>query len=496
MSDLVATRVQQARLHAKSGRPEKAVELLEQARALAGNDRAKLVQVLRELAKCCVMAGRQDRAAQVAGELATLEPGDKETVEELFPIENGGGMSRRTKIAIVGLVVVLVIAIVIIVWMVAGRQYSPVAVEMPVSPPLSQGSANRPVYTGVGMAPPATVISSPLTGAPQGNTNQSVHQQPAAVLILPSPAAGAGTSGIGSGGGVTAPGASPGQLSTPGSPLHNPFTNSQPVSGPPTTSSPISRENLLKKNVGMLLQVARFQGASGNQIYRVDIPVNGGTCFAVGRKGIMLSNKHVTRFEDDKIPSDCSSLGMPTLTRRSKDMMVCFGSDPGDQYKAEIVYESKRYDLVILKISRDFDQPLAFTDGIIAPTLGQTVFAAGYPAPVTMLLNTINEDESKKRFTGTLSRGTIPLSSWFSPDSFGVTLTSGIISSPSRRLSNVSYVQIDAKITNGNSGGPLLNEKNEVVGIVTLGITGHEGYNFALSVPQLRVEIDPYLKEP
>ncbi|MEQ8735186.1 MAG: DegQ family serine endoprotease [Rhodospirillaceae bacterium] len=57
------------------------------------------------------------------------------------------------------------------------------------------------------------------------------------------------------------------------------------------------------------------------------------------------------------------------------------------------------------------------------------------------------------------------------PFGIGVTVTAGIISARSRQLSNGNayddYIQTDAAINRGNSGGPLINMKGEVIGINT-----------------------------
>lgn len=57
------------------------------------------------------------------------------------------------------------------------------------------------------------------------------------------------------------------------------------------------------------------------------------------------------------------------------------------------------------------------------------------------------------------------------PFGIGVTVTAGIVSARSRQLSNGNayddYIQTDASINRGNSGGPLINMKGEVIGINT-----------------------------
>ena len=64
------------------------------------------------------------------------------------------------------------------------------------------------------------------------------------------------------------------------------------------------------------------------------------------------------------------------------------------------------------------------------------------------------------------------------PFGVGTTVTSGIISARGRRLSrgeSADYLQIDATINQGNSGGPLFNLKAQVIGINTAIIAGESG---------------------
>jgi serine protease Do len=63
------------------------------------------------------------------------------------------------------------------------------------------------------------------------------------------------------------------------------------------------------------------------------------------------------------------------------------------------------------------------------------------------------------------------------------TLTKGVFSAY-RDDNDRKLLQFDAKVNQGNSGGPLLNDRNEVIGIVSLKIIGLgvEGLGFAVSI--------------
>ena len=68
------------------------------------------------------------------------------------------------------------------------------------------------------------------------------------------------------------------------------------------------------------------------------------------------------------------------------------------------------------------------------------------------------------------------------PNSFAFTLTKGILSSKDRRIGAYTYLQTDAAINTGNSGGPLLNSAGEVLGIATLKMSESEGVGFAIPI--------------
>jgi len=65
------------------------------------------------------------------------------------------------------------------------------------------------------------------------------------------------------------------------------------------------------------------------------------------------------------------------------------------------------------------------------------------------------------------------------------TYSQGIVTYADRVVDGVSHVQHDASITNGNSGGPLINAYGEVIGINTWGYRESQNLNFAVFAGEL-----------
>jgi S1-C subfamily serine protease len=72
------------------------------------------------------------------------------------------------------------------------------------------------------------------------------------------------------------------------------------------------------------------------------------------------------------------------------------------------------------------------------------------------------------------------------PLGLDATVHSGKVSFAARNLQGVAYVQLNADVNPGNSGGPVLDGKGRVVGIVTLKAEGATGVGFALPVEYVR----------
>ena len=78
------------------------------------------------------------------------------------------------------------------------------------------------------------------------------------------------------------------------------------------------------------------------------------------------------------------------------------------------------------------------------------------------------------------------------PLGFSFTATKGNVSNRCRVINNTSYVQTDASLNPGNSGGPIIRENGDVVGVVSFGVGGAQGLGFGVATPHIRSMLAKY----
>lgn len=190
----------------------------------------------------------------------------------------------------------------------------------------------------------------------------------------------------------------------------------------------LSQEELLQQQMPELLR--RFFGNS-IQIPNQRAPQEEnayGTAFFISKDGYLLTNHHVVK--------DASKVTITLNDRREIDADVV-GSDP-------------RTDVAVLKVK-----------------------GANYPA-----LPIGNSDELK---VGE------PVLAIGSPFGFDYSASAGIVSAKSRSMSRettVPFIQTDVALNPGNSGGPLFNQRGQVVGVNSRIFTGTGGYmGLSFSIP-------------
>ncbi|MFH1657191.1 MAG: trypsin-like peptidase domain-containing protein [bacterium] len=162
--------------------------------------------------------------------------------------------------------------------------------------------------------------------------------------------------------------------------------------------------------------------------------IGSGTGFIISRDGIVLTNKHVVSDQD-------------------ADYTVLINQ--GEKFSAKVLARDPFKDLAVLKIEseREFE-PIKLGDSDDLQ-IGQSVIAIG---------NALGE------FSNTISVGVV------SGLRREVVASGGGIT---EKLENL--IQTDAAINRGNSGGPLLNLKGEVIGVNTA--MSSDGQNIGFSIP-------------
>ena len=118
---------------------------------------------------------------------------------------------------------------------------------------------------------------------------------------------------------------------------------------------------------------------------------------------------------------------------------------------AKVVKASEDYDLAIIRTKQDF--PYLKIDSIGKEKVGSKIYAIGNP----------------RGLEGTISDG---------------------ILSGKRENEGIEYLQITAPISPGNSGGPVLNEKGEVIGVSTFTFKNSQNLNFAMPIKYIKECVD------
>jgi S1-C subfamily serine protease len=175
------------------------------------------------------------------------------------------------------------------------------------------------------------------------------------------------------------------------------------------------------------------------------VPQQGqGSGFIIDKQGHILTNNHVI---------DNAQRVEVTLSDKHK-------------YKATVVGVDKGHDLALLLINAPNLQPATLSDSQ-SLTVGQRVYAIGNPFGLS----------------GTMTRGIIS----------AIRSIRGSNNNPIE-----DAIQTDAAVNPGNSGGPLLNSRGEVIGITTLiannGADQSSGIGFAIPINTAKAVLEDFAK--
>jgi S1-C subfamily serine protease len=241
----------------------------------------------------------------------------------------------------------------------------------------------------------------------------------------------------------------------------------------------------IPENVGFVIVYGTYAYGNGSTI---DEPVGWGSCFAVSKDGCLITNKHVAEARSE-VPENVPFNGGQLERVGAPKLAVCFGSNAKDHFPAEILYESSKYDIAVLKVNRSFPQPYRL-GSTVKP--GDAVIACGFPAGATDTATELDQG-SMRQIKAKLTAGeNVGYDSWFSQAVYQVSVTRGIVSAI-KSMEEQQWIQTDAAIQHGNSGGPLLSQDGAVAAINTLAAP-EAGTNFSLEAGQLREELAQWLK--
>ena len=166
-----------------------------------------------------------------------------------------------------------------------------------------------------------------------------------------------------------------------------------------------------------------------------------GSGFIIDEKGIVVTNNHVIQ--------------------DAEDIIVRVNGD--EEYKAKVIGADPLSDIAVLQLeTKEKFKPVSFGDSDKA-RIGDWVIAIG------------------------------------NPFGLGGTVTTGIISARNRSIGlsrYEDYIQTDASINSGNSGGPLFDMNGDVIGINTaiLGRNGSIGIGFSIPSNSAKIVIDQLIE--
>lgn len=165
-----------------------------------------------------------------------------------------------------------------------------------------------------------------------------------------------------------------------------------------------------------------------NAVFRVNHSEGTGSCFYLKSHGLFVTNYHVVR-------------GFHKVAIQDNDR---------NAYLAQVVLINPQADIALLKAEGDFSGvPEITIPQAQELAIGCRIAVAGYP--------------------------------------FGMpfTVTEGTVSSPKQLIDGKYYIQTDAAVNPGNSGGPMLNNNNELIAVTVSKLTNADNMGFGIPVATL-----------
>jgi serine protease Do len=214
------------------------------------------------------------------------------------------------------------------------------------------------------------------------------------------------------------------------------------VSAPTEVALPKPGLYLAPNKAASLRSVRELVNEIGEAVVQVRTPSGLGSGFFLNEDGFLITNFHVIEGETQ----------ISVEVYHQKDGQL----DRKTYKQVRIIALNKFADLSLLKVDdRDAPKfksvPLGSADLM---SVGERVFAIGSPLGLER------------------------------------TVTEGILSTKTREMGGLLYLQTTAQINPGNSGGPLFNMSGEVIGVTNMKVSSGEGLGFAIPVEYVKFFLD------
>jgi len=172
-------------------------------------------------------------------------------------------------------------------------------------------------------------------------------------------------------------------------------------------------------------------------VIQIATPYSIGTGFYLPDVKIIVTNEHVVRDNKEVVVKGATI----------------------EKQKAVVKYLDAKYDLAFLEASVEMESPDSDFIELSHLNEGDIVIAIGHPF------------------------------------GFKYAATEGILSNLDHNQDGVRYIQHDAALNPGNSGGPLLNQEGKIIGINTFVVKDGNNIGFSLPAQYLKASIETYISK-
>ncbi len=171
---------------------------------------------------------------------------------------------------------------------------------------------------------------------------------------------------------------------------------------------------------------------SRNSVFKINTSTGSGSGFYLSEKNILVTNFHVVQ--------GCRTVAVEDQQK--------------ERFPAKVIFVNPFTDIAFLRPTHNLKPRPAPFDSFAKVTNREQVYVLGFP--------------------------------------FGMpyTETKGIVSSPRQLMEGRHYIQTDAAVNPGNSGGPVVNSEGQLIGITTSKFTNADNIGFAIPVEVLSEDLE------